>query len=186
MAAEFTERRIQSNGNTANFNIDRSQPFIDVQKNGQTQRIYGTQEQLATYQNKKPDGTAALNFPPKTGIPKGVAVTYGQNAEGRVTVEPLVPGTGKTLDEILDNVVGSEEGIPPSSSTKNVNPSKQGTVIPNPLEQFASVTPLWTLAVLTPKQFNKPSLYRTKDLSFSAQTEIATTTVDPVTDFDDG
>ena len=91
MAAEFTERRIQSNGDTVNFNIDRTQPFIDVQKNGQTQRIFGTQEQLDRFQGKKPDGTPTLNFPPKTGIPKGVAVTYGQDAEGRVTVEPLVP-----------------------------------------------------------------------------------------------
>lgn len=192
MAAEFTERRIQSNGNTVNVNIDRTQPFVDVQKNGQTQRIYGTQEQLDRFQGKKPDGTPTLDFPPKTGIPKGVAVTYGQDAEGRVTVEPLVPGSGKTLDEILEGAAdldafgGAGEDIPPSSSTKNVNPGKQGTVIPNPLEQFASVTPLWTLAVLTPKQFNKPSLYRTKDLSFAAQTEIATTTVDPVADFDDG
>ena len=192
MAAEFTERRIQSNGNTADFNIDRTQPYIDVQKNGQTQRIYGTQEQLDNYQSKKPDGTPTLNFPPKSGIPKGVAVTYGQDEEGRVTIEPLVPGTGKTLDEILNQegeFSAAEEvlkSVAPPSSAKNVNPRKQGTIIPNPLEQFASVTPLWTLAVLTPKQFNNPSLYRTKDLSFAAQTETATTTVDPVGDFDDG
>jgi hypothetical protein len=32
--------------------------------------------------------------------------------------------------------------------------------LPNPLEQFASYTPLWTMACLEPKQFNDPSSYR--------------------------
>src|SRR6056300_1527561 len=185
MAAEFTERRIQSNGNTVNVNIDRSQPYIDVQKNGQTQRIYGTQEQLDRYQGKKPDGTPTLPIATKTGISKGTAERSKDNLgidEGGVKFEPNNPAKDKPLSEALEDSVGT----PDASTAKNINPSKQGSKFPNPLEQFASVTPLWTLAVLTPKQFNKPTLYRTKDLSFSAQTEIATTTVDPVTDFDDG
>jgi hypothetical protein len=37
-----------------------------------------------------------------------------------------------------------------------------GPPYPNVLEQFASYTPLWTLACLSPDQFNTPSLYRGK------------------------
>lgn len=43
----------------------------------------------------------------------------------------------------------------------------------NPLEKFASYTPLWTFAVLRPEQFNNPSTYRgkpsaLKDIVFSS------------------
>lgn len=37
-----------------------------------------------------------------------------------------------------------------------------GPPYPNVLEQFASYTPLWTLACLSPDQYNDPSLYRGK------------------------
>ena len=173
MAAEFTERRIQSNGNTVNVNIDRSQPYIDVQKSGQTQRIYGTQEQLDRYQGKKPDGTPTLPIATKTGISKGTAERSKDNLgtdEGSVKFEPNNPAKDKPLSEALEDSVGT----PDASTAKNINPSKQGSKFPNPLEQFASVTPLWTLAVLTPKQFNKPTLYRTKDLSFASQKDYRT------------
>lgn len=38
---------------------------------------------------------------------------------------------------------------------------------PNPMERFASYTVLWTLAVLTPQQFNDPKSYRTNGLDFA-------------------
>lgn len=40
------------------------------------------------------------------------------------------------------------------------NSTAGGPPYENVLEQFASYTPLWTLACLTPDQFNTPSLYR--------------------------
>src|SRR5210317_780592 len=33
-------------------------------------------------------------------------------------------------------------------------------IIPNPLSNFANYNVLWTMAVLTPKQFNNPEFYR--------------------------
>jgi len=170
VAAEFTERRIQSNGNTVNFNIDRSQPYVDVQKNGQTQRIYGTQEQLDRYQNKKPDGTAALPGSIKTKVNTGKALV--KDAKTKITeAVPLVDdfadfNSALPEDFSIDALVENLDNLSRKKQLGN-SPSK----FPNPLEQFASMVPLWTLAVLTPKQFNKPSEYRTDDLSFAEQTD---------------
>ena len=38
--------RIQSNGQLVNFNIDKSQPYRDVEVNGKMTRVYGSEEQL--------------------------------------------------------------------------------------------------------------------------------------------
>ena len=153
MAAEFTERRIQSDGQTVNFNIDRKQPYIDVQKNGQTQRIYGTQAQLDEYQNKKPDGTqSTVTKVPSNIIPGLVQLVLPQNK----AVNPIKEGKS-TVETPPDTTSGSA-----GQNLKNL--------VPNPLLEFASYTPLWTLAVLTPQQFNNPESYRSDDLSFAAQT----------------
>ena len=153
MAAEFTERRIQSNGNTVNFNIDRSQPYIDVQKSGQTQRIYGTQQQLDAYQNKKPDGTKIAQTNKVPALPgKGIA--------------KLTEQVNKAINPIKDGK--STVDVPPDSTSGSQGQNLKNIVL-NPLLNFASYAPLWTLAVLTPQQFNNPQSYRTDDLSFAAQ-----------------
>lgn len=40
-------------------------------------------------------------------------------------------------------------------------------IIPNPMEQFASYTVLWTLSVLNKEQFNNPSSYRAAGVGFA-------------------
>lgn len=46
------ERRLQSNGNTVNFNIKRSEPSVTTEVNGVQTQVYGDAEQLAkTYPN---------------------------------------------------------------------------------------------------------------------------------------
>ena len=171
MAAEFTERRIQSNGNTVNVNIDRSQPYIDVQKNGQTQRIYGTQEQLDRYQNKKPDGTTKQVAASDTSITEAIAF-FTRKSEGAV-----------------NNIDKSGKGdIEPKSqeSQSSIAGSNLKNIVRNPLENFASYSPLWTMAVLTPKQYNNPNLYRDADgLSFAQQSyDVKTAFVDDDGGFD--
>jgi hypothetical protein len=47
---------------------------------------------------------------------------------------------------------------PPSDRPPSSNDKIQ--IFPNPLEEFASFTPLWTMACLTPAQFNNPTTYR--------------------------
>lgn len=156
MAAEFTERRIQSNGQTVNFNIDRKQPYIDVQKNGQTTRIYGTQEQLDRYQNKKPDGSPNQINKAETAIPKGL-----------VDVDP------QDFLKAINKIQNGKSSVKPSSdgTTSGAAGSNLENIIRNPLENFASYSPLWTLAVLTPQQFNNPLSYRNANgLDFGGQT----------------
>lgn len=43
------ERRLQSNGNTTNFNIDTNLPFRDLQVNGVLTRVYGSERDLLQY-----------------------------------------------------------------------------------------------------------------------------------------
>lgn len=49
-----------------------------------------------------------------------------------------------------------------ATDTASGNDSELPNVVDNVLEQFASFTPLWTLACLTPEQYNQPLLYRSK------------------------
>ena len=79
-------------------------------------------------------------------------------------------GASAFIDKHMNkNSAGKSE----SGEVTNVGePSKKATrtlpnIVENPLEQFASMTPLWTLAVLTSDQFNKPDSYRSGDLSFA-------------------
>lgn len=155
MAAEFIERRIQSNGNTTNVNIDRKQPYIDVQKNGQTTRIYGTQEQLDAYKNKKPDGSPNQLTKNETAIPKGL-----------VDVDPKV--FFKAIDVIKEGKSTSKPDE--NATTSGTAGTNLENLVRNPLENFASYSPLWTMAVLTPQQFNNPLLYRNANgLEFGKQ-----------------
>jgi hypothetical protein len=102
---------------------------------------------------KKPDGT------PQQPAPTNSAVTEG-SAE-RVTNQKENSATNKI-----------ENGKPTDTKNKSVNVAG-GTalinVVANPLHQFASFSPLWTMACLTKEQFNNPKLYRDND---SALTQV--------------
>lgn len=173
MAAEFIERRIQSNGNTVNFNIDRTQPFIDTVVDGKKARIFGTQEQLNEFQTKKPDGTTVSQTPAPVTIPKGVAK----------------PGVFKDAIAKAINEIDFKTGIPQVDKSRTNSGSAFSflpSVVPNPLEKFATMNSLWTMAVLTPGQFNNPQSYRSEGLKFAGMSEIITIERPPMHDFDDG
>ncbi len=55
-----------------------------------------------------------------------------------------------------------------STTSQTYTPSYVSELIGNPLDTFASYSSLWTLAVLTPKQFNNPASYRQDDNSFAS------------------
>src|SRR6056300_515748 len=154
MAAEFIERRIQSNGNTTNVNINRDQPYIDTIINGKKARVYGSQEQLDEYQNKKPDGTK-------------IAQTNKVPANASKGMARFAEAYNKAVNKIKD---GKSSVTTPPETTSGSQGQNLQNLVPNPLLDFASYTPLWTLAVLTPQQFNNPTSYRTDDLSFAKQT----------------
>lgn len=104
-------------------------------------------------QFKKPDGTNVENGAGDPSMPTGTA-TVDEGEEPGATIE-------------IENGEVSEQRTDPNSTY--VSPrSKLANLVENPLEQFSSYNALWTLAVLTPEQFNTPSTYRTSDLSFAS------------------
>ena len=155
MAAEFIERKIQSIKNTFGVNINKAQSYIEAQKNGTITRIFGSQAQADSNQNKKPDGTNKQTTAEETSVQRAL-VKPTAKTEGAVT----------NINESGQGDVTADDGFSMSGTAGyNLN-----NIVRNPLENFASYSPLWTMAVLTPKQFNNPSLYRDADgLSFANQ-----------------
>jgi len=92
----------------------------------------------------RPDGGRILEDTISNIIPTGIAT--------RAT-DLTVPRAA----DFLKNGVSNVEQNPNIPNPQNTNlPS----IVKNPLEEFASMTPLWTLACLTPAQFNDPRSYR--------------------------
>ena len=101
----------------------------------------------------KPDGTSILPGSTQSLISLGTVQNITNFALPKATDLLKLGG----LSSILPNLKSTS-----GSAVKNI-PS----VTPNPMEQFASVNVLWTLAVLTPQQYNNPSSYRSTDFSFA-------------------
>jgi hypothetical protein len=92
----------------------------------------------------RPDGGRVLEDTFPTMIPKGIATRATDLTAPRAA-------------DFLNDGVSKVEQNPNIPDPQNNNlPS----IVQNPLEEFASVTPLWTLACLTPEQFNNPASYR--------------------------
>jgi len=167
--ADFTERQILPGGfrSSRNFNIDRDLDYVDVQKNGKTERLYGTQEQLERYRTKKPDGTTV---------------------DSTNTEEPPSPEQIKQANAVISsfiNPAGATREIEPDGQAEQIeeDPVKQPRdtgSLPglqrNSLEEFASYNSLWTMACLPPQQYNSPEEYRTKDFSFADEFYLNDTT----------
>lgn len=94
---------------------------------------------------KKPDGSPVIPFEVSAGYNIGQAVRTTLDTISRAT-DPLKDGAS--------NVKEDAKKVS-SAATKNLP-----ALTPNPMEQFATSTVLWTLAALTPQQFNDPQSYR--------------------------
>lgn len=100
---------------------------------------------------------------------------------GRAVVEVVRPDGGRAIGDQLSTYVSkglatittglnparATDAIANGESTQKIDPKKPVAstvklpkVILNPLEQFASYTPVWTFACLTPEQYNDPRSYR--------------------------
>jgi len=172
--ADLEDYRIQSTGGASNVNVTdevKKQPYIITRINGKDARVYGTQQQLDAYQNKKPDGTKKLPTKQDTAIIKAF-------------VDELKKEDGATTD--LDKDQNKDEQKKPPGNAGSSGTSLNG-IVPNPLGNFASINHLWTMAVLTPKQFNNPNLYRNAvGLSFANQSYDVSSTVDVETELPGG
>lgn len=93
----------------------------------------------------KPDGTSIIGSPLTSSITSGFASRItGLNPAS--AVDKLKNGVSSVLEDV--NKISKS----PRAGLTNV--------IPNPMENFASYTFMWTLACLEPKQFNNPASYR--------------------------
>lgn len=107
---------------------------------------------------RKPDGT----LPFSAGLP-GVNSVLGGYGN---FVGPPQPPTGifsnwSAAQRITNNPTASIDKAKLELKTNKATISSSiRPIVANPLEQFASYNVLWTLACLTPQQFNKPDLYR--------------------------
>jgi len=97
----------------------------------------------------RPDGNPILNIASAAGIPVGSARAITGAIEAGAT---LLTGQGKQWEP-------DPTRIPPVEFSF-IKPPAGGPPYENVLEQFASYSPLWTMACLEPNQFNNPDTYR--------------------------
>ena len=95
----------------------------------------------------KPDGTPSSFVADTLSLPRGTAEVITKLVEDKAT------------DVITNGRTSIKKEVGKSGTKGGLNLQN---LVPNPLENFASYSPLWTMAVLTPQQFNKPDLYRTE------------------------
>lgn len=100
---------------------------------------------------KKPDGTPQQPSPSNSAVSAGTA--------SRVTNQ---------REESSTNAI--KDGKPSSTKQKSITVAGGQAlinIVKNPLHQFASYSPMWTMACLTKDQFNNPKLYRENDAALT-------------------
>ena len=93
----------------------------------------------------KPDGSVALTGSPTISVPQGTA----ENVTNQDPTRPSTPLRGEF----------SAKKAPGDHNSVSKNPNLP-SVVRNPMEVLSSSTVLWTMACLTPAQFNNPPSYR--------------------------
>jgi hypothetical protein len=107
---------------------------------------------------------------PASKIPAGNVTRTTTQKPNAATTPVNNSSSGYTAQSQAQNTnvatPGSSGGSTGSNDQK-YTPSYISELIGNPLDNFASYASLWTLAVLTPKQFNNPLSYRRDDAAFA-------------------
>ena len=94
---------------------------------------------------RKPDGTSVISSPVQGILNSGIAQSITNLTIPRAT-DLLNNGTSTVITNRSNTSASAVKNLP--------------NLVPNPIEQFASYSVLWTLACLTPEQFNNPASYR--------------------------
>lgn len=93
----------------------------------------------------KPDGTVVIANPTNTTIPVGVAFRRTEEVPPR-PADPIKDGESKQETKTNTTAATAVKKLP--------------ALVKNPMEIFANTNVLWTMACLTPQQFNDPRSYR--------------------------
>ena len=91
----------------------------------------------------KPDGSVVRSNSTNSSIPIGTA-------ENITNLDPTRPA----------NPLRGGASTQQASKTTTAFVKNLPALVPNPMEQFASMNVLWTMACLTPQQYNNPDSYR--------------------------
>ena len=144
-----SERRLGSNGNTYNFNIDRSQPSVNTTVNGENVTVYGNSNLLGSV------------FPNSN-------IISSSESSSQIKV-----GTSESLNDLLSTIYGKTNSptfTPEGSSSgfdigSSFNAGELPNRLPNELENFASFNTIFTLGALSAEEVNDPeNTYRKKGL----------------------
>lgn len=99
-----------------------------------------------------------------TSLNQGIASVTTGLKESSATA--LVNKVGNTVD-VFSGAGGALSKTVSSITSARIQGASGVQHYMNPLETFASYTPLWTFACLTPQQFNNPATYRGKPSALS-------------------
>jgi hypothetical protein len=159
-------------------------PFKGTLRTGEKIRNINGKSFVVPAEIKKPDGSPTLNSSntfQASNIPVGSAElidkiqTFDIDAITLTIpdkVAQVINDKTKTVDAAVANADDFADGKSAPVGPGTPSPrrdSETPNLIANPLEKFSTVSSLWTMAVLTPMQYNDPSSYRTGDLGFAGQ-----------------
>jgi hypothetical protein len=166
---------------------NKLKPFKGTLKTGEKIRNINGKSFVVPADIKKPDGSPTINASntfQASNIPVGSAElrekikVFGLDAQletielAESKVAQIINDETKTVDAAVANADEKDKNgsapVGPGTPSPRRD-SETPNLIQNPLEKFSTVSSLWTMAVLTPMQYNDPSSYRTGDLGFAGQ-----------------
>ena len=171
---------------------NKLKPFKGTLKTGEKIRNINGKSFVVPADIKKPDGSPTINASntfQASNISVGSAMQKIRTFDLDSGVEILSSGdivdlAEKSIAQVIndetktvDAAVANADDFTEAGGAAPVGPGTPSprrdletpNLIQNPLEKFSTVSSLWTMAVLTPMQYNDPSSYRTGDLGFAGQ-----------------
>lgn len=172
---------------------NKLKPFKGTLRTGEKIRNINGKSFVVPAEIKKPDGSPTINASntfQAANVPVGSAelvdkirtfdldsgreiLSTGDIVElAEKSIAQVINDETKTIDAPVSNADDFADGgsapVGPGTPSPRRD-SETPNLIENPLEKFSTVSSLWTMAVLTPMQYNDPSSYRTGDLGFAGQ-----------------
>jgi len=89
-----------------------------------------------------------------------ISTAYNTVQKVSSLVEGFAAVATQDFSRAADPIQNGKSSITPPPNKFSLQGKKLNSVISNPLEQYASFSPLWTLACLETAEFNKPDKYR--------------------------
>lgn len=171
---------------------NKLKPFKGTLRTGEKIRNINGKSFVVPAEIKKPDGSPTINASntfQASNVSVGSAMqkirTFDLDSGREIlSTGDIVELAEKSIAQVIndetktvDAAVANADDFADKKDSAPVGPGipsprrdlETPNLIQNPLEKFSTVSSLWTMAVLTPMQYNDPSTYRTGDLGFAGQ-----------------